>query len=310
MKDPMGYFAQEPLPQKYPYDTTRVVTLNIASAPINKGAPLAKQTPTRSYDDSGALIQITYYGFRYYDPVTGRWPSRDPMQEYGGLNLYAMVENDAVNLIDKLGRHPVALAVLDCAKTVLTNIAIDKLDKFLGTQDIGLNYISRDAVRRPNKHSWREVALPDYLEDKFATNTTIASELSGCLISYLNGKAAEKILGQFITTGNVSDYLEPGSKYADILEDKISEGIDESFSYLGTMIRNSFIKDRGLFAKYVNDKSDCFADVKVFMRYDFQVPGFSDSVSAEREVREGKITYNSGKFGVASALQLVPYNTN
>lgn len=48
-------------------------------------------------------ILIVYYGFRYYDPVTGRWPSRDPVGEAGGLNRYVMVENDAVNYTDYLG---------------------------------------------------------------------------------------------------------------------------------------------------------------------------------------------------------------
>jgi RHS repeat-associated protein len=53
-----------------------------------------------SYDIASG---VTYYGFRYYDPVTGRWPSRDPIGEYGGLNLYGMVVNDPVNLWDYLG---------------------------------------------------------------------------------------------------------------------------------------------------------------------------------------------------------------
>ena len=44
-----------------------------------------------------------YYGFRYYDPVTGRWPNRDPIEERGGLNLYTMVGNDAVSQWDYLG---------------------------------------------------------------------------------------------------------------------------------------------------------------------------------------------------------------
>ena len=44
-----------------------------------------------------------YYGFRYYDPVTGRWPSRDPLGEFGGLNLYAFVSNNVSNEIDLLG---------------------------------------------------------------------------------------------------------------------------------------------------------------------------------------------------------------
>jgi RHS repeat-associated protein len=46
---------------------------------------------------------LLYYGFRYYDPVTGRWLNRDPIGEAGGLNLYGMVGNDAVNRLDVLG---------------------------------------------------------------------------------------------------------------------------------------------------------------------------------------------------------------
>ena len=30
------------------------------------------------------------YGYRYYLPKLGRWPSRDPIDEVGGVNLYAM----------------------------------------------------------------------------------------------------------------------------------------------------------------------------------------------------------------------------
>ena len=45
-----------------------------------------------------------YYGFRYYDPLSGRWPSRDPIGESGGINLYGMVDNDPINAIDFLGR--------------------------------------------------------------------------------------------------------------------------------------------------------------------------------------------------------------
>ena len=45
-----------------------------------------------------------YYGYRYYDPVTGRWPSRDPIEENGGINLYSFVNNDGVNQWDYLGQ--------------------------------------------------------------------------------------------------------------------------------------------------------------------------------------------------------------
>jgi hypothetical protein len=38
------------------------------------------------------------------DPVTGRWPSRDPIAERGGVNLYGFVGNDGIIKFDVLGK--------------------------------------------------------------------------------------------------------------------------------------------------------------------------------------------------------------
>jgi RHS repeat-associated protein len=46
---------------------------------------------------------LYYYGYRYYDPMTGRWPSRDPIGEKGGLNLYTLAKNNGPNEVDVLG---------------------------------------------------------------------------------------------------------------------------------------------------------------------------------------------------------------
>ncbi len=46
---------------------------------------------------------LYYYGYRYYDPVTGRWPSRDPIEESGGSNLYNFGPNSPINGCDVLG---------------------------------------------------------------------------------------------------------------------------------------------------------------------------------------------------------------
>jgi RHS repeat-associated protein len=46
---------------------------------------------------------VMYYGYRFYDPETGRWPSRDPIGEQGGLNLYGFVGNRSTGWIDILG---------------------------------------------------------------------------------------------------------------------------------------------------------------------------------------------------------------
>jgi uncharacterized protein RhaS with RHS repeats len=49
------------------------------------------------------MNHVADYGYRYYDPVTGRWPSRDPIGERGGVNLYGFVGNDGLDRVDYLG---------------------------------------------------------------------------------------------------------------------------------------------------------------------------------------------------------------
>jgi RHS repeat-associated protein len=48
------------------------------------------------------------YGMRIYSPELGRFLSRDPLGEFAGPNPYAMVRNDPVNRVDRLGLFDVA----------------------------------------------------------------------------------------------------------------------------------------------------------------------------------------------------------
>ena len=43
------------------------------------------------------------YKYRHYAPELGRWPSRDPIEEDGGVNLHAFVGNNPINWMDLLG---------------------------------------------------------------------------------------------------------------------------------------------------------------------------------------------------------------
>ena len=45
----------------------------------------------------------------YYDPSVGRWASRDPVEEDGGVNLYATVYNDPINSVDEFGLKTITI---------------------------------------------------------------------------------------------------------------------------------------------------------------------------------------------------------
>ena len=47
---------------------------------------------------------LVYYNYRHYNPIDGRWISRDPIAEKGGWNLYSIVRNFAINLNDVYGQ--------------------------------------------------------------------------------------------------------------------------------------------------------------------------------------------------------------
>ena len=55
---------------------------------------------TKYTDDETGLL---YYGYRYYSPTLAKWLNRDPLEEEGGLNLYAFVQNNPINSVDALG---------------------------------------------------------------------------------------------------------------------------------------------------------------------------------------------------------------
>jgi RHS repeat-associated protein len=68
-----------------------------------RSRPVRPQKPSKMAENT---VYVADYGYRYYDPLTGRWPSRDPIEEEGGMNLYGFVGNDGVSRWDLLGWAP------------------------------------------------------------------------------------------------------------------------------------------------------------------------------------------------------------
>ncbi|MBI4683442.1 MAG: RHS repeat-associated core domain-containing protein, partial [Nitrospirae bacterium] len=75
---------------------------DVFGMPLKKVATLDQpfRFSTKQYDERTGL---SYYGYRFYNPSIGRWITRDPLGEAGGINLYGFVGNNPVNFVDPLG---------------------------------------------------------------------------------------------------------------------------------------------------------------------------------------------------------------
>jgi RHS repeat-associated protein len=100
--------------QKYHYGhihllrtTNTITTAEINNIPTNTAEisrrQNAVQMPTCTYAPPYAKTSRNYYGYRYYSPELGRWINRDPIEEDGGENLYAFLENETADGVDLLG---------------------------------------------------------------------------------------------------------------------------------------------------------------------------------------------------------------
>jgi RHS repeat-associated protein len=105
---------------------------------LQKSGSYAASNPfrwsTKWTDDETALV---YYGHRYYDPRQGRFISRDPIGEAGGLNLYGFCGNDGINQTDLLGFDP---TILDPYEVIEGRLPITNYSSLFDAQ--GYSYFS------------------------------------------------------------------------------------------------------------------------------------------------------------------------
>jgi RHS repeat-associated protein len=73
---------------------------------IRATGPMARANPSRlSTKCQDGESELLHYGYRYYNASTGRWLSRDPLEEQGSLNLYGFARNDCIRNFDRDGRE-------------------------------------------------------------------------------------------------------------------------------------------------------------------------------------------------------------
>jgi RHS repeat-associated protein len=162
---------------------------------IRATGPLARENPflfsTKFYDWESELY---YYGYRSYNPSSGRWLSRDAVGEEGGLNLYAFVANGPISHCDSLGHeisHPDRLPTLYdscCCDEYGRRIGLDKLKERYG---LAKNYLdSNGAVPDPYENG------PGHIScfDAAVAILGFMEPTPSCWICYIENRREHKIV--------------------------------------------------------------------------------------------------------------------
>ncbi|HMO05452.1 MAG TPA: RHS repeat-associated core domain-containing protein [Kiritimatiellia bacterium] len=85
---------------------------------------------TKPWDE---VVEGYYYGYRFYNPELGKWLSRDPIGEDGGINLASFLSNDTVNSIDLLGLNKIKVDC--CPKEKIDKMALEAINRSLRRGD-------------------------------------------------------------------------------------------------------------------------------------------------------------------------------
>jgi RHS repeat-associated protein len=156
---------------------------------IRATGPLATLNPflaaTKFYDWETGLY---YYGYRYYNPNTGRWLNRDPLEEDGGVNVYGFVANDAINSFDYLGlkgngHHLVPWSIFNGAVK-------EEVQKFF---DSDLSRIFNDYYKNHNGRTLDNITGPQYTK---LVSEELEKFLGKTALKDMTVKQAEQFLNQ------------------------------------------------------------------------------------------------------------------
>jgi RHS repeat-associated protein len=110
--------------------------------PYGRSTTVLGTTPTDFnftglYRHSKSNLNLAVY--RAYDPDLGRWLSRDPIGEEGGINLYGYVGGNPINTVDLLGLYYRAYSADETQRIFLDPAFKAATDPILGLFNIAHN---------------------------------------------------------------------------------------------------------------------------------------------------------------------------
>ena len=149
------------------YSTTRTSVSLVSGNPekspyaavVASSGPMAKSNPfrfsTKWWDEETGL---GWWGMRWYSPEMGKWLSRDPIGERGGMCLYGYISNDALNDIDPVGQK--SSGVLGIFDLIFDNVIAPWIVRLTGELSVAANYTYFGPTSCPEGQTlaWKELA--------------------------------------------------------------------------------------------------------------------------------------------------------
>ena len=111
---------------------------------------------------SGDTPRLVYYGYRFYDPEFGRWLSRDPIGERGGLNLYRFCGNRPLSVLDAVGLYDVVFPLFYPKHKADAYMAtFFSLHKTISDANSAIREVIAEIARQPDDCAWKQPALEE-----------------------------------------------------------------------------------------------------------------------------------------------------
>jgi RHS repeat-associated protein len=149
---------------------------------LSQSGPMANANVYRfASKEWNANAGFYYFGRRYYDPILQRFLNRDPMQENGGLNLYAYCGNNPVSLMDMLGLCP------QWWDDLLQSLEYDAEDATDFLADVGILQQSDDGyLYDPILQQQLEQLAPNFINSSQPINFPDDGGITDLSIDYFN----------------------------------------------------------------------------------------------------------------------------
>jgi len=165
--------------------------------------------------------------YRAYNAELGRWMSRDPIAEAGGINLYRYVDDDSVNALDPLGLDVIVLFDSH-AVGVLGQVAQGHIATLIGNNITGWSYYSRNGYGNgPLNDGSGDTVIRTYRTYQDFKNDTAAShryDQAYHIQTSLDDDLAMTMYGDAYARDKYHSILPPSNNCADLTEEILEAG--------------------------------------------------------------------------------------